>query len=243
MALLAVDAGNTRIKWALSDAAAAGGWAKPGFAAATATAAELAPLGKLAATADAVGLCCVGGEGLRARLGAALAGAKTTEVVASASCAGVRNLYAQPAALGADRWCALLGLRARFGHGVVVTCGTAITIDALSAAGDFAGGLILPGRAAQVAALEATTQLSLPPAQELAAVAAAAIATTEEAVATGVLAAAAGAVKWYINHRELAAAPLVLAGGDASWLAPQLPRAQIDDALIFAGIACALESS
>ena len=48
--------------------------------------------------------------------------------------------------LGVDRWLALLACT-RAGHApaVVVDCGTAITIDVLSAQGEHAGGYILPG--------------------------------------------------------------------------------------------------
>ena len=59
---------------------------------------------------------------------------------------GVRNAYDQPAQLGSDRWAALI---AAWHHEraacLVVNCGTATTIDALSGEGEFLGGLILPG--------------------------------------------------------------------------------------------------
>lgn len=59
---------------------------------------------------------------------------------------GVRHCYAQPEALGADRWAALIAV-----HGLtqanacVVDCGTAVTVDALAAGGQFRGGAIFPG--------------------------------------------------------------------------------------------------
>lgn len=59
---------------------------------------------------------------------------------------GVVNGYAQPQQLGSDRWLALI---AAWHHVhaacLVVNCGTATTLDALSARGEFMGGLILPG--------------------------------------------------------------------------------------------------
>lgn len=59
---------------------------------------------------------------------------------------GVRNGYAQPDQLGSDRWAALLAAWHQVcGACLVVNCGTATTVDALSGAGDFIGGLILPG--------------------------------------------------------------------------------------------------
>jgi len=65
---------------------------------------------------------------------------------AQAEQCGVRNGYEQPAQLGSDRWAALI---AAWQHEqaacLVVNCGTATTIDALSSTGEFLGGLILPG--------------------------------------------------------------------------------------------------
>lgn len=59
---------------------------------------------------------------------------------------GVKNHYREPATLGADRWVALIAAhRMSTGPLSVVDCGTAVTIDALSAQGDFLGGVILPG--------------------------------------------------------------------------------------------------
>jgi len=59
---------------------------------------------------------------------------------------GVRNGYAQPQRLGSDRWAALIAAWHEVrGACLVVTCGTATTVDVLSAQGEFLGGLILPG--------------------------------------------------------------------------------------------------
>jgi len=67
-------------------------------------------------------------------------------IVAQPLQCGVRNLYRDPAQLGSDRWAALIGAWQHFHHAcIVVNCGTATTIDALSATGEFLGGIILPG--------------------------------------------------------------------------------------------------
>ena len=59
---------------------------------------------------------------------------------------GVRVGYTRPAHLGVDRYLALVATRAQYREPcVVVDCGTAITIDALDAAGVHRGGVILPG--------------------------------------------------------------------------------------------------
>ena len=64
----------------------------------------------------------------------------------AAAAGGVVNLYKEPARLGVDRWCALIGARSLVsGPCLVVMAGTATTIDTLDGEGRFCGGLILPG--------------------------------------------------------------------------------------------------
>lgn len=60
---------------------------------------------------------------------------------------GVRNGYLNPGQLGSDRWASLIGARGLFpGQPVLIAvCGTATTVDLLSAGGEFLGGSILPG--------------------------------------------------------------------------------------------------
>lgn len=59
---------------------------------------------------------------------------------------GIVNNYLDPKQLGPDRWAALIGARTLAeGDLGVIDCGTAITIDALSAKNVFLGGAILPG--------------------------------------------------------------------------------------------------
>lgn len=71
----------------------------------------------------------------------------TPQIVrAQAEQLGVKNLYRQPAQLGVDRWVALIGARGlTTSAACVVDCGTAVTVDALSAEGEFLGGAVFPG--------------------------------------------------------------------------------------------------
>ena len=56
---------------------------------------------------------------------------------------GVKNLYRRPEQLGADRWAALIGARGLTRSAAcVVDAGTAVTVDALSASGEFLGGAV-----------------------------------------------------------------------------------------------------
>jgi type III pantothenate kinase len=66
-------------------------------------------------------------------------------VATEAEACGVRNAYRQPAQMGVDRWVALIGAHRWQQPCCIVDCGTAVTMDALSADGEHLGGVILPG--------------------------------------------------------------------------------------------------
>ncbi len=166
MAFLAVDIGNTRLKWALYSAP------KPGagllghgavFLEAIDDLAETAWRG-LPAPASMLG-SNVAGEGIRRRAEAQLEiwDVEPSWVVSSASACGVTNGYDHPNRLGVDRWVALIGARQRILERgppkpvLVVMVGTAVTVDALDTSGRFLGGLILPGFGLMLRALEMGT--------------------------------------------------------------------------------------
>lgn len=71
--------------------------------------------------------------------------------VATAAAFGIRNAYAEPERMGADRWVAMIAARALTQTLAIrracyiVDCGTAVTIDALAADGRHLGGVIFPG--------------------------------------------------------------------------------------------------
>lgn len=141
--ILAIDAGNTRIKWGLYDGQA---WLAHGQCAHSAIHELERALDKLP-TLQKIVLSNVAGAQLQAMLEHSLAryAISVQRVTARASQCGVRNAYAAPARLGTDRWAALIGahhLGAR--TALVVNAGTAITMDTLHQ-GDFLGGIILPG--------------------------------------------------------------------------------------------------
>lgn len=59
---------------------------------------------------------------------------------------GIRNHYRNPAEHGVDRWFNTLGSRMFSTNAcVVVSCGTAVTIDALTDDNHYLGGSIMPG--------------------------------------------------------------------------------------------------
>jgi len=163
-------------------------------------------------------------------------------IVARAHQAGVRNGYDEPARLGADRWAALIGAHHGYpGPACVVDCGTAVTIDALTADGEFLGGVILPGLALAREALTART-----PIREVDAPVADCFArATAPAVAAGTLYGLAGAIERVAREQGARLGPatrLLLTGGDGERLRPyldgRLPYAVVAaPALVLKGLA------
>jgi type III pantothenate kinase len=140
-----IDAGNSRVKWGLHDGLA---WIARG----NLPTEDVGRLGEAAGCwpsgVDIVA-CCVAGRSVETAIEAtaAASGRRLHWVHSSASSAhGLRNGYEQPEKLGADRWAAMIGARAKTAGACLVVCaGTATTVDWLDAAGNFRGGLILPG--------------------------------------------------------------------------------------------------
>lgn len=154
---LFIDAGNTRIKWAMRDAA---GW----YAMHSLPTADAPQLNFPAqAMVSAVWVSNVAGETVAQHIRAACAahGWQVQFIRAEAQQGGVKNGYAHPPQLGCDRWAALIAAwQMQQQACLVVNCGTATTVDALSAQGEFLGGLILPGISLMQSSLTgATAQL------------------------------------------------------------------------------------
>ncbi|HEY0665694.1 MAG TPA: type III pantothenate kinase [Gallionella sp.] len=141
MKKLLIDAGNSRIKWAVIQHDQ---WLQRGAM----------PLEKLPMLASQitdmqgifqVWVSNVAGEGVAARI-KELGIHDTRFISAQRSGYGIENGYADPAQLGSDRWAALISAWNIVGRQcIVVNSGTATTIDTLSESGKFRGGLILPG--------------------------------------------------------------------------------------------------
>lgn len=166
MSFLAIDIGNTRLKWATYSEA------EPGARMLAHGAVFLETIDSLAET-EWHGLpaptrmlgCVVAGEGIKRRVEEQLElwDLPPRWVVSSAAAGGIRNGYDHPGRLGADRFVALIGARqhvlerGRPRAALVVMVGTAVTVDALDADGRFLGGLILPGFGVMQRALEMST--------------------------------------------------------------------------------------
>jgi type III pantothenate kinase len=224
---LVIDLGNSRLKWAIADAAGLrpdppGGalpWpdAEPPWADWQA----LRPTG--------VALASVAGAGPVADLESRLAARLRCPVrrpFVQARWQGLLCAYPQPERLGIDRWLALIAAHRQSAATpvLVASAGTALTIDRLDPGGRHAGGLIAPGLAAMRAGLE----LAAPGLARFAGGQAGPGLATDsaDAIASGCLQAAAALLERCRNAGpDRPPWPVLLSGGDAGRLRPLLAGA------------------
>jgi len=151
--------------------------------------------------------------------------------------AGVRIAYDNPAALGVDRFLALIGAHARgSGAALIVSVGTALTIDLLDADGRHHGGRIAPAPALMREALHRRAA-QLPPIggtyREFAD-------DTTAALASGCEGAAVALIERSVTAAQTAigVTPAVLLhGGGARELLPHLPHGEFVPTLVLEGLA------
>lgn len=235
MTLLAIDAGNTRIKWGIHDG---GGWRSTG-AILTRESAKLARAWSGVEAKRAIA-CNVAGPAVAARLKLACkrVGARLKIIKSEAEQLGVINGYRRPSQLGADRWAALIAAHhAAEGHKLVVNVGTALTIDALAGDGRFLGGLIVPGPVLMRRSLDRGTaglRLTEGEFHDFPR-------STPDAITTGSVHACAGAIQRYADVMALSGFKpriVVLSGGGARDIAGRLPLERaIHDNLVLDGLA------
>jgi type III pantothenate kinase len=243
---LFIDIGNTRLKWVIAHA---GVWRPEAVVHRSADLSALldATFGNKQAP-ESVWVCCVAGENVRKALTQwteARWGRSPIFVQSKAALLDIRNGYQQPETLGADRWMALLAARKLVGGALcVVDCGTAVTVDALSADGEFLGGAILPGLGLMRVALpRGTAGLSVTGGSEATCQAR----NTADAIAAGTLFGVCGAIERIVaEHRAVlgADAKVLLTGGDAERVQAHLKLAvsRVPD-LVLRGIARVAESA
>jgi type III pantothenate kinase len=246
MSFLAIDCGNTRLKWALYASPAPGAAVLQQGAVFLETIDELAESAwrGLPAPASMLG-CIVAGDAVRRRVEEQMElwDIEPHWVVPSAGEAGLSNGYDHPNRLGADRWVALAGARARVlmspgppRPALVVAVGTAVTVDALDADGRFLGGMILPGFGLMLRALEMGTAGLKVPTGEVVDFPT----NTSDALMSGGANAIAGAIER--QHRRLLTRSgqeplLYMTGGAAVKLAPITDLGfEMVDSLIFEGL-------
>jgi type III pantothenate kinase len=249
--LLLIDAGNTRVKWALATAATyacagfdreeLGNWSCSGAIARDAMG-QLAEAWRGRHVARVV-LSNVAGEDMRKQLDQLLLRAFGARPIAiewfrpAPLLAGVRNSYRNPLQLGADRFASAIGAHALYpGEALIVaTCGTATTVDAITPDGVFLGGMILPGLGLMAHSLAKNTA-QLPQVGSRIEIVTPFADNTDDAIISGCVAAQTGAIGQALaahaaHYREVRC---ILSGGAGHMLAPHLgyPSTQIDNLVL-----------
>ncbi len=245
MSFLAIDIGNTRLKWALYAQAQPGGVPDEQGAVFLENIESLSESEwqHLPAPEGILG-CNVAGDAVRRRVEEQLElwDLAPRWAYSSAGACGVTNGYDHPGRLGVDRFVSLIGARWHMQQRgadrpvLVVMIGTAVTVDALDTQGRFLGGLILPGHGIMLRALESGTAGLRVPTGEVVDFPT----NTSDALTSGGTFAITGAIEH--QRRALEAltgqAPLTLVAGGAGWkVSPHMPFPhELLDSLIFDGL-------
>jgi type III pantothenate kinase len=246
MTFLAIDVGNTRLKWALYDAP------RPDATVLAHGAEFLENIdhlperdwAELPKPSQMLG-CIVAADAVRRRVEGHLGelwDLSAQWVVPGLFEAGLTNGYDHPSRLGADRWVAMIGAWHRtLASGpprplVVVMVGTAVTVEAVDASGRFLGGFILPGHGIMLRALESGTAGLHVPTGEVREFPT----NTSDALTSGGTYAIAGAVERMVQHvrQHCGAEPACFMTGGAGWkMAPSMSvKFELVDSLIFDGL-------
>lgn len=233
--LLAVDSGNTAIKWGLHDGRQ---WLAHGK---TLQSERMALKRNWTALPAPASIWIANVAGLQATndLTTLLEPwhVQPAWVTASASQCGVINRYSNPVQLGCDRWVALIAAWHQLQRAcLVVDVGTAMTVDALSASGEFLGGIIVPGPDTMKQALAGRTgTFSMPLSSSFQNFPV----NTGNALYSGMIQALTGAVeRMYDQLSEYTgkqmAVETILTGGGAALLAPHIhiPHQIVDDLVL-----------
>ncbi|MFM8864518.1 MAG: type III pantothenate kinase [Limnohabitans sp.] len=245
MNFLAIDVGNTRLKWALYDRA------RPDANLLAQGAEFLENIERLGEGAwadlpapDRMLGCIVAGDAVRRRVQEQMElwDVVPQWVVAVQAEAGLINGYDHPTRLGADRWVAMVGARQRMlarGESrplVVVMVGTAVTVEAIDQHGKFLGGFILPGHGIMLRALESGTAGLHVPTGEVRMFPT----NTSDALTSGGTFAIAGAGERMVQHlrKHTGMEPVCIMTGGAGWkMAPSMSiEFELVDNLIFDGL-------
>jgi type III pantothenate kinase len=233
--ILAIDAGNSRIKWGCY---AGGAWQGRGSCLTTDSAHMRNELATFPVPVKII-VSNVAGEAVRNDILQACRHwpVPVEWLVPAANQCGVLNGYQNPSQLGSDRWAALIAARGLAqGDCVVVQAGTAVTVDALAASGEFVGGLIVPGVVAMRQALAASTAAIGETAGQFAVFPV----NTADAAYSGVLSAVAGAIermRLSLAQRQNSDVLCLISGGDAELLLPLLSgNTRMVDNLVMEGL-------
>lgn len=236
---LLIDAGNTRVKWAFVKG---NDWLRSG----------VLPVDRVAELQQhltdifdvkQIWVSNVAGEEVARHIRNLSIQGSLNFIASCAEQCGVHNCYANAAQLGSDRWSQLIASWHLMGQEcLVVNCGTATTVDALSKQGKFIGGVILPGvELMQQSLVNRTAQLKV-----LQGAYAAFPLNTADAMFSGAIQANCGAIRLQHGLLNDSAAPIVLSGGAGVMLQPHLndlPVRMVDNLVLQGLLLIAQEAS
>ena len=152
---------------------------------------------------------------------------------------GVSNAYDKPETLGTDRWLGLVAVRQHLQKACcIIDCGTAITVDILTANGQHQGGFIMPGlglmRSTLAAGTDALTENTDDVAFNLLAT------NTYSAIQAGTLYSISATLENLIRdlqqnfNNEIR---FIISGGDAVAIQPLLPDdVELDSDIVLKGL-------
>lgn len=225
---LLVDIGNSRIKWAGMDRNGLSE-GQSFLRGKTGIKAALNKAWKKLEDVEAIYVANVGGDKLAAQL------TEWTEkqwqltpvyIHTEKKRFGVTNAYDDPSKLGIDRWLSLIAARQHARQAqCVIDCGTAMTIDIVTKAGQHQGGMILPGLSLMRSSLAANTHALTeePDEKEFKTLAT----NTFSAIQAGTLYSATATLERIINDLNESfdnKIRFIITGGDAENLLPLLPE-------------------
>lgn len=232
MTLLAIDAGNSFVKLAYHDGANWSGRQQIALADFCLDPSQFLPY-----PAEQILLSNVSGKPVLALLASVFPAQAVQEIRSLPYSHGVRNLYTQPEKLGTDRWAMLIAARSiTQADCLIVSLGTALTVDMLAHDGRFLGGVIAPGLHLMRAALAQGTDAVAPQQGQVERFPC----NTADAVQTGLIYAALGVIEKSLTEFEKQcqrAVSCILTGGGATTIAPYLNRPfQVEDNLVLEGL-------
>ncbi len=240
--ILAIDSGNTNIKWGVYDGHK---WLVIRIASHF-DYNSLADSWKSLPSISLIIISNVAGASARKSLTGLLplVSSKPLWIEATDTQCGLNNDYYNPSTLGSDRWASMIAIWNQYHEpSLVVTVGTAMTVDMISAAGDFVGGVIAPG--VKILNNSLVSQTSLPNAE--AGIYDSFSLSTENALFTGVIDSLVGVIEKshcaMLNKYHYKKIHCILSGGDSKVLLPYLdPKFMIIDNLVLKGLVVIAQS-
>ena len=240
--LLAIDSGNTNIKWGIHDGH---NWlvmnVSPQYCYSL-----LADSWQSLPSLSKIIISNVAGISVQAALSEILPSIRSKPLWINAvdfEC-GFHNNYYDSKSLGCDRWAAMVFVWNRYHEPcLVVSVGTAMTVDMISDTGDFVGGIITPG--VKVLTNSLVDRTCLPKADT--GIYDSFSLSTENALFTGVIDSLVGVIekshRAMLNRYNYKKVRCVLSGGDSKFIFPYLNQQfEIVDDLVLKGLVTIAQS-